>query len=977
MSRPILFFFVALSFAQTVAGDDAQWIGPPRVPVNDASGEAFLLGKTFTVDRPVDSAELRVAADFCRVKVRLNGRMIDSIAPYGLAVPIDVTRATVEGANRIEMTLRDTYGPAAIAVELTIETAEGRESLWSDGSWTQGSKPVRTYGPVTVEPWWSVVDRPSTNAFDEYNQWRDARTVEGAESAKLELPDGFEIETVYRVPASFGSWISMARDPNGRIYAGTEKQGVFRLTFPRREEPKLPTVELVNEKLKGCHGMVWKGDSLFVNASDDRKLYRLRDANNDGQFETTLLREIPGRGGDHGRNDLTVGPNGEIYSIHGDAVEVPDGFTSLVPVTHEFEDGRPRGGHLVRTDSQGSKWQVVASGLRNPYGMAINRDGEMFTYDADSERHWGLPWYRPTRMNHLVPGTDYGWRSREGLPWPTYHADILPPNVLIGRGSPTSLKFGYASHFPAHYREALFAPDWSFGRLFAVHVVPRGASYSMHPETFLRGRPLNICDIEFEQDGSMLLLTGGYGTRSVLYRMCYTGPREEKVLSTQQMADREKASSTLRKIRRMLESLQREDPTAVDSCWEYLDHHDRWIRHAARVALEHQPVEKWQERLWNESRVDRWLPATLAIVRIGKPRVRRTWRRLAEVPLNDLAVDQRMVVVRIAQWLDEYHEAPTGDASEPAIANSRNDLLAHFEKIYPTGDAPFDREVCSWLSRHGSDVVVQKTLKAVARKLSQNDRLHLLQVLSTTTTGWTPSARAEFFRLLQAARLALGDESMPRFLEELEENALKSLPASLAKDEREQLTALLAHASEEEEVHATPRRFVRKWTLEDLARLSVGSAKLKPSKRKPTDGKAVPGERIFREARCARCHRVGTIGRSMGPDLTGLGARFSRRDIVEAIVDPSKSVSSRFENHLVVTTDGKSYTGQVVWNGFRKSTIRLATDPERLDQFVEISKHDIELQRPAGVSPMPAGLLDSFDREEIESLLAFLMAGQR
>ena len=149
-----------------------------------------------------------------------------------------------------------------------------------------------------------------------------------------------------------------------------------------------------------------------------------------------------------------------------------------------------KGGHVIRTDSEGSTWEVVASGLRNPYGIDFNEDGEAFTYDADSERHVGLPWYRPTRMNHLVAGTDYGWRSRGELPWPIYHADILPPNVLIGRGSPTTVKFGYRSNFPTRYRRAFFAPDWAFGRVFAVHVVPRGASYSMHPETFLRRPPV-------------------------------------------------------------------------------------------------------------------------------------------------------------------------------------------------------------------------------------------------------------------------------------------------------------------------------------------------------------------------------------------------------------------------------------------------------------------------------------------------------
>ena len=48
-------------------------------------------------------------------------------------------------------------------------------------------------------------------------------------------------------------------------------------------------------------------------------------------------------------------------------------------------------------------------GLRNPYGIAFKADGEPFSYDADNEGDIGLPLYRPTRVNHLVSGGNYGW----------------------------------------------------------------------------------------------------------------------------------------------------------------------------------------------------------------------------------------------------------------------------------------------------------------------------------------------------------------------------------------------------------------------------------------------------------------------------------------------------------------------------------------------------------------------------------------
>ena len=57
----------------------------------------------------------------------------------------------------------------------------------------------------------------------------------------------------------------------------------------------------------------------------------------------------------------------------------------------------PGEGHLVRFDPAGGQLENLATGLRNPFGIAFNTDGEMFTYDDDAEFDIRAPWYRPTR----------------------------------------------------------------------------------------------------------------------------------------------------------------------------------------------------------------------------------------------------------------------------------------------------------------------------------------------------------------------------------------------------------------------------------------------------------------------------------------------------------------------------------------------------------------------------------------------------
>src|SRR5690606_27524546 len=167
-------------------------------------------------------------------------------------------------------------------------------------------------------------------------------------------------------------------------------------------------------------------------------------------------------------------------------------------------------------------WELMLGGFRNAYDFDISPDGEIFTFDSDMEWDWGTPWYRPTRINHAVSGADFGWRSGSGK-WPEYYPDSLPAVVDTGIGSPTGVKFGVNSKFPKKYRQALFAQDWSYGRIFAIHLQPNGASYTGEYEEFLKGKPLNLTDLEFGKDGAMYFITGGRGTQSGLYRVSYEG----------------------------------------------------------------------------------------------------------------------------------------------------------------------------------------------------------------------------------------------------------------------------------------------------------------------------------------------------------------------------------------------------------------------------------------------------------------------
>jgi glucose/arabinose dehydrogenase len=194
------------------------------------------------------------------------------------------------------------------------------------------------------------------------------------------------------------------------------------------------------------------------------------------------------------------------------------------------------GGWIAQVSPDGQDWQLLASGFRNEYDIALNPDGELFTYDADMEWDVGSPWYRPTRVNHVTSGAEFGWRSGTGK-WPAYYPDSLGSVVDIGPGSPTGIAFGTGAKFPAKYQKSLFISDWSYGVIYAVHMSPSGSTYTGEAERFIAAAPLPVTDMVINPaDQAMYFTIGGRKTQSGLYRVTYKGTESTAAVAPEKMA---------------------------------------------------------------------------------------------------------------------------------------------------------------------------------------------------------------------------------------------------------------------------------------------------------------------------------------------------------------------------------------------------------------------------------------------------------
>ncbi len=214
--------------------------------------------------------------------------------------------------------------------------------------------------------------------------------------------------------------------------------------------------------------MVWAFDALYVGVNDYEKkipsgLYRISDSDGDDNLDKVeLLRAMDARG-DHGVHAIVPSPDGKsLFLITGNSTKPTElAETSQVPqvwgedhLLPSFPDGRGHnrgvlapGGIIYRVDPDGKNFEAYANGFRNIFDAAFNRDGELFTYDADMEYDFNVPWYRPTRICQVTSGAEFGWRNGAGKR-PTFYADNLPAVLDIGPGSPTGVDFRLRREVP-------------------------------------------------------------------------------------------------------------------------------------------------------------------------------------------------------------------------------------------------------------------------------------------------------------------------------------------------------------------------------------------------------------------------------------------------------------------------------------------------------------------------------------------------
>jgi len=260
-------------------------------------------------------------------------------------------------------------------------------------------------------------------------------------------------------------------------------------------------------------------DELFVNIAPD--FWKLKDTNGDGQMDEKkplahgFAVHIGFSG--HGMSGATMGPDGKMYYSMGDVGTV---VTDATGKTWDYQDQ----GVIVRSEPDGSNFEVFAHGLRNIYEFSFDKYGNFISVDNDGD-HVG----EYERVVHLIEGSDTGWRINWQLgkykdpknnsykPWmdenyytPRFKdqaAHILPPVAPYYAG-PTGMTYNPGTAFNDKWKDHFFVVEFvgSAARagINAFTLKPKGASFELDKdENIFRG--VLATGLDFGPDGAMYM----------------------------------------------------------------------------------------------------------------------------------------------------------------------------------------------------------------------------------------------------------------------------------------------------------------------------------------------------------------------------------------------------------------------------------------------------------------------------------------
>jgi len=288
-------------------------------------------------------------------------------------------------------------------------------------------------------------------------------------------------------------------------------------------------------------------------------------------------------------------------------------------------------------------------------------------------------------------------------------------------------------------------------------------------------------------------------------------------------------------------------------------------------------------------------------------------------------------------------------------------------------DAAKDNDSLQQSVTNSSDLILRNPQYGmdIAGMLSNTppaQQIYYATALSAAKEGWTAEGSDKYFKWFNTAFGFKAGNSYIGFIDRARKMALQHV----SKDQYAHYDALsgsaLLDAKNGNRLAGTverPKGPGRNWLVDSALAAVENTA---------TTANFERGKAMFIATQCQSCHRLGGEGSDIGPDLTQLGTRFSTRDILVSIIEPSKEISDQFAATYFYMKDGSSIVGRVKNQDTEKYYV--SQNPFAPQQVREILKKDVGRTSISDApSIMYPGLVNSLNPEELKDLIAYLKSG--
>lgn len=943
----LIFFLLTNVFVAFAAAQDpgnAQWIwGHWADALDRPAGEHCYFRKRIELSENVREARFFVTCDN-KFELFINGEPAAKGADWMHPKTVNLKTYFKKGDNCIAVEGINESAPAGLLLfgeiqlengdtvrvesDTTFKTFQQKTDGWNQLKYNDSAaKPAHVIGRFGILPW---------AAFPFQSE------------ARFETLPGFRVDTVAE---GFGSIVAMTLGADGEtIYASVENGPIY--IIPKDGEPRVFT-----DFIHGCHGLCYRNGMLYAvgDGPDGSALYEIGIVNNGMSFR--CLGKFAGDGGEHGPHGIVTGPDGRLYIAVGNHVQIAQPWSPESPYKIHYE-GHPiakytdplghavncktPGGTIVSVDTAGADWRVHAGGFRNHYDLAFNKSGSLFTYDSDMEWDVGLPWYRPVRLLHIVPGGEYGWRTGSQV-WPDYYEDSLPAAVEVGRGSPTGMVFYEKEQFPPAFYNNILACDWSRGEILAFQLEPKGVSFTGSYKTLLRGHPLNVTDIEVDVRGSVLFSTGGRGTRGGIYRLSYDTNLPGRGMSTGSFPNLYPTFN---------------DTTPAAEIAAAANSKDRFLRFAAIHYLESaESNDRWPAI----SPADPSTFSAAALVALA----RRNFTKRADA--GDFTHTNLGILLAFEKsfgdttpplyWKLSLLRALEIDLCHPSAgAPFKAAIAKRILSYFPSGVRELDHELALLIAATSPAGAIEELLVKLQLEPSRSEQIYVAYCLAAVSGTWTAPQKQIFLKWFRESKQWSGGLSFQGYIDHIAADFIKHL----TKEELATLTAAITSTAPPPVAVANATFSPKDYdtTLAILQR-SRGAARRSPAE----------GALIYQNL-CVKCHTCGQLpGKNLGPDLTTASGRFGTPELLDSIIRPGRIVSDQYQSWDARLKSGPPVTG--LRAGETDTEITIASADGTL---TKIPKSELEDLSKSPSSLMPQGLLDSLTYEQIGDLLAFIEA---